>query len=139
MNKRILFPIKSVVDSDTNKKVIEWEGLGPMEIATRIAALALPQAATPTLGDVDNLPPLSIDTKFLASDNPNLPEEITKEMENLPVEIYDHTEESYRKSNENQLKSNNLCRSVIGMKRETLVSKCDDLNSTSNEQSVDES
>ena len=86
--------------------------------------------------------PLSIDTKFLASDNPNLPEEITKKMENLPVEIYDHydhTEESYTKSNDNQLKSNNICRSVIGMKRGRLVSKCDDLNSTSNEQSVDES
>lgn len=152
--KRILFPFERIVDADTNKKAIKWEGVDPLEMATRIAALALqkapPEADTPTLGDSYSLPSLSVDTKFLASDTPDLPQAIIREMENLTVEVYDNTEERYakkKKSNESKSKellrrnprnkpkveskpSNIRSRTRAGKKRERLTSKSNDSRST---------
>ena len=103
--KRILFPIdtteEGLEERKNNDSKTKWDALDPLEIATMIARMAkenLESQSTPPLIKRRSLPPLHIDTNFLSTENPVLPPELSRCMQNLAIEEFDSTERTYLQS-----------------------------------------
>ncbi len=102
--KRILFPFDTAEESTNDTRGASWVGLDPLEMATKLAALVEGKTttpSTPTLIERRSLPPLQIDTAFLSTENPNLPE-VPNGIRNVDIEEYDSTERSYLQSPEHR-------------------------------------
>ena len=141
--KRILFPIEAV-DDKTRENSMSWEGLDPLEMATRIAQLAIQKdAPQSTSTDKTKKPPIKIDAAFLASKTPDLPK-VTREIESLPINTYDKTSNNRRKKwkepktkprkecnkspQQTSTRSNVSSRTRAGTKRE--LTECNDEDSS---------